>query len=165
MASPPQSLTTLLARLAASGTDFLLVGGLAAVAQGAPLTTIDVDVVHRRDPDNVDRLLAFLASVDARHRGRPPGQILRPSREALLGEGHQLLMSTLGPLDVLGAIEGGRGYEELLPDAVTIEVEGQRVRVLRLETLADLKRGATSPKDRLVLAILDDTLRRTGGGR
>ena len=46
MASPPQSLTTLLARLAASGTDFLLVGGLAAVAQGAPLSTIDVDVVR-----------------------------------------------------------------------------------------------------------------------
>ncbi len=28
MASPPQSLTTRLARLAASGADFLLVGGL-----------------------------------------------------------------------------------------------------------------------------------------
>ena len=41
MASPPQSLTTLLARLAASRTDFLLVGGLAAVAH----TTLDVDVV------------------------------------------------------------------------------------------------------------------------
>jgi hypothetical protein len=30
MASPPPSLTTLLARLAASGTEFVLVGGLAA---------------------------------------------------------------------------------------------------------------------------------------
>ena len=60
MASPPQSLTTLLARLAASGTEFLLVGGLAAVSQGAPLTTTDVDVVHRREPDNVARLLVFL---------------------------------------------------------------------------------------------------------
>src|SRR5512137_1229510 len=117
MASPPQSLTTLLARLAASGTDFLLVGGLAAVAQGAPLSTVDVDVVHRRDPENVDRLLAFLESVDARYRGRPAGQLLRPTRETLLGDGHQLLVTSLGPLDVLGAIEGGLGYAELLPDA------------------------------------------------
>ena len=62
MASPP-SLTTLLARLAASGADFLLVGGLAAVAQGAPLTTVDVDVVHRREEGNVDRLLAFLEGL------------------------------------------------------------------------------------------------------
>jgi hypothetical protein len=65
MASPPQSLTTLLARLAASSAEFLLVGGLAAVAQGAPLATVDVDVVHRRSPANADRLLAFLAPGSA----------------------------------------------------------------------------------------------------
>jgi hypothetical protein len=162
MASPPQSLTTLLARLAASGTDFLLVGALAAVAQGAPLTTLDVDVVHRRGPDNVDRLLGFLASVDARYRGRQAGSVLRPTRDALLGDGHHLLVTSFGPLDVLGAIERGRGYDDLLPDSATVEVEGQRVRVVRLQTLADLKRGATSAKDRLVLAILEETIRRTG---
>jgi hypothetical protein len=162
MASPPQSLTTLLARLAASGTDFLLVGGLAAVAQGAPLATVDVDVVHRRDPENVSRLVSFLESVDARYRGRPPGQVLRPTREALLGAGHQLLITDLGPLDVLGAIEGGRDYPSLLPEAVTVTVEGQPVRVLRLETLADLKRDSTGAKDRLTFAILEETLRRRG---
>lgn len=163
MPSQPLSLTTLLARLAASGTEFLLVGGLAAVAQGAPLMTIDVDVVHRRTADNVDRLLAFLSTVDARYRGRPPGEVLRPSREALLGSGHHLLTTSLGPLDVLGAIEGGRDYESLLPDTITLQVEGQQVRVVRLRTLADLKRGASTPKDRLVLATLEDTIRRSGG--
>jgi len=43
----PTNLTALLARLAASGVDFVLVGGLAAVAQGASFSTQDVDVVHR----------------------------------------------------------------------------------------------------------------------
>jgi hypothetical protein len=162
MASQPQSLTTLLARLAASGTDFLLVGGLAAVAQGAPLTTLDVDVVHLRDPDNVDRLLAFLTSVDARYRGRPAGQVLRPTHASLSGDGHHLLVTALGPLDVLGAIEGGRDYASLLPESITVAVEGQSVRVVRLETLADLKRGATGAKERLVLEILDETIRRRG---
>ena len=163
MASQPQGLTTLLARLAASGTDFLLVGGLAAVAQGAPLTTMDVDVVHRRDADNVDRLMVFLSSVDARYRGRPAGQVLRPTPESLLGDGHHLLVTSLGPLDVLGAIEGGRDYPSLLPDSVAVEVEGQAVRVVRLETLADLKRGATGTKERMVLAILEETLSRRAG--
>ncbi len=164
MASPPQGLTTLLARLAASGADFLLVGGLAAVAQGAPLTTIDVDVVHRRDADNVARLLEFLEAVDARYRGRPAGQVLRPTPEALGGPGHQLLATSLGPLDLLGAIEGGRDYRSLLPEAVTVTVEGQPVRVVRLEALAELKRGSTDPKGLLTLAILEETLRRRGGG-
>ena len=162
MASQPQSLTTLLARLAASGTDFLLVGGLAAVAQGAPLTTLDVDVVHRRDPSNVDRLIAFLRSVDARYRGRPAGQVLAPAPESLMGAGHHLLVTSLGPLDVLGAIEGGRDYASLLPESVAVLVEGQTVRVVRLETLADLKRGASGAKERLVLAILEETIRRRG---
>ena len=162
MDSPPSGLTTLLARLAASGTDFVLVGALAAAAQGAPLTTLDVDVVHRRGADNVDRLLDFLASIDARYRGRPPGQVLRPTREALLGVGHQLLTTNLGPLDVLGAVEGGRGYDDLVPESVAVEVEGERVKVLRLRMLAELKRGATSAKDLLTLAVLEDTLRRTG---
>jgi hypothetical protein len=163
MASPPPSLTTLLARLAASGADFLLVGGLAAVAQGAPLATLDVDVVHRRDPANVERLLAFLTSVDARYRGRPAGQVLRPEQEPLLGDGHHLLVTDLGPLDLLGAIEGGRDYPSLLPDSVEVEVEGQRVRVVRLETLVDLKRGASGAKERLVLALLEETLARRRG--
>ena len=39
MPSPPADLTTLLSKLATSGAEFVLVGGLAAVAQGAPLTT------------------------------------------------------------------------------------------------------------------------------
>ena len=163
MASPPQSLTTLLARLAASGADFLLVGGLAAVAQGAPLSTIDVDVVHRRDDGNVALLLAFLASVDARYRGRPAGQVLRPTREALLGDGHQLLITDLGPLDLLGAIEGGRDYPSLLPEAVTVSVEGHPVRVVRLEALAELKRGSRDSKGRLTFAILEETLRKKKG--
>ena len=162
MASQPPGLTTLLARLAASGTDFILVGALAAVAQGAPLTTLDVDVVHRRDPSNVDRLLAFLDSVRARYRGRPAGQVLRPTREALLGEGHHLLITEMGPLDVLGAIEGGRGHGDLVGSTITVQVEGQAVKVARLETLAELKRGATSAKGRLALAILEETLRRQG---
>jgi hypothetical protein len=133
MDSPPPGLTTLLARLASSGTDFVLVGAPAAVAQGAPLTTFDVDVVHRRGADNVDRLL---------------------------GTGHQLLTTDLGPLDVLGAIEGGRGYDDLLPESVVVEVEGKRVKVLRLRMLAELKREAKSAKDQLSLAVLEETIRR-----
>jgi len=46
------------------------VGGLAAVAQGAPLATIDVEVVHRREPANVDRLLSFLARSALRSGAR-----------------------------------------------------------------------------------------------
>jgi hypothetical protein len=160
MASGQPGLETLLVRLAASGAEFILVGALAGVAQGAPLATFDVEVVHRRDPANVDRLLAFLESVGARYRGRPAGQVLRPTRDALLGTGHQLLTTDLGSLDVLGAVEGGRDFDILLPASILLPVGGENVRVLGLPALIDLKRGATDPKARLALAVLEATLRR-----
>ena len=163
MASPPVELTTLLSRLAASGAEFLLVGGLAAVAQGAPLTTQDIDVVHRRTPENVDTLLAFLASLNARYR-RPGDAPLPPSRSALLGPGHNLLMTDLGPLDLLGGVEGGRGYDELLPAAVRIPLGDGTVQVVALSMLVELKRGSTSAKDKLTLSILEATIRRERGG-
>jgi hypothetical protein len=161
MPSPPAELTTLLAKLATSGAEFVLVGGLAAVAQGAPLTTQDVDVVHRRTTENVEKLVVFLSGINARYRERPDLAI-GPSRAALLGAGHNLLMTDLGPLDLLGAIEGGRGYDELTTSTVVVELNCHPVRILDLATLAELKRGATSPKDRLTLAILEETLRRRG---
>lgn len=159
MASPPAELTTLLSRLAASGVEFVLVGGLAAVAQGAPLTTQDVDIVHRRTAENVDKLLGFLATVNARYRGHS-GAALPPSAGALLGGEHNLLMTDLGPLDVLGAIESGRGYDELLPAAIPVAGVGHPVNVLGLGMLAELKRGSASNKDKLTLLILEETLRR-----
>jgi hypothetical protein len=80
------------------------------VVQGAPITTFDVDIVHRRSPGNVDQLLTFLAGVGARYRGRPEPP-LPPSRAALLGSGHSRFMTDLGPLDVLGAIESEAAYD------------------------------------------------------
>jgi hypothetical protein len=152
-------LATLLERLAATGTEVILVGGLAAVAQGAPITTFDADIVHRRTEGNVDRLIAFLLDIGAHHRGRPPPP-LPPDRQALLGAGHSLLTTRLGQLDVLGTIEEGRGYEQLLPDTVTIGMGGHPLRVLSLEAIVRLKRTSTHPKDKLRLPILEAILRR-----
>ena len=39
-------LSTLLERLLVTDVEFVLVGGLAAVVQGAPITTLDVDIVE-----------------------------------------------------------------------------------------------------------------------
>lgn len=150
MPSQPNDLTTLLSRLAASGVEFVLVGGLAAVAQGAPVTTFDVDIVHARTPENLDELMTFLGSVGARYRGRPGGDPLPPSRTALEGPGHSLFMTDLGPLDVL---------DDLLPDSISVDIGGTPVRVLSLSAIVRNKRKSKHPKDQQVLAVLEETLR------
>ena len=156
---PPADLTGLLERLCEAGVEFILVGGLAAVAQGVPTATFDVDIVPRQTPDNLHKLLAALRSLDAHYR-RSDGKILRPREAELRSPGHNLLMTTLGPLDVLGTIEQGLDYEDLLPKSIEIDAQGYQVQVLQLETMVALKRQSRHAKDRLMLPILEETLKR-----
>jgi predicted nucleotidyltransferase len=151
-------LTAMVRALHDAGIDFLVVGGLAAVLNGVPVNTFDVDVVHRRTPENVDRLLPVLESLDAVYRIQPERR-LRPVRSALLSTGHQNLLTRYGPLDLLGEIGNGLGYEELVPRSSEMLIaEGVGVRVLNLETLIEVKEQLNSEKDRAMLPTLRNAL-------
>jgi hypothetical protein len=143
----------LLRALLGGGVEFIVVGGVAAVFHGAPTTTVDLDIVHRRTTENVARLLATLETLDARVRD-PSGRILRPEAAALLGRGQVNLSTMLGPLDPLCVLHDGRGYEELLERSIELRDDTLRVRVLDLPTLIEVKRSTGRARDRLVLPIL-----------
>ncbi len=83
--------------------------------QGAPITTIDVAIVHNQSKENISKLITFLKSVDAIHR-RPDDKTIEPKEREISGKGHVLLTTRLGPLDILAVIEGERNYQELLYD-------------------------------------------------
>jgi hypothetical protein len=155
---PANALTTIVDRLVGARIRFVLVGGLAAVSQGAPITTRDVDIVHARDDANLDALLALLSDLHAHYRRSGPP--LAPQRAALAGTGHNLLATDLGPLDVLGAIEAGRDYDALLPDSVDVAFGDASVKVLSLEAILRFKRVSKHDKDKLMVPILEATLRR-----
>jgi len=137
---------------------FVLVGGLAAVLNGAPIHTYDVDVVYSREPANIEGLLNFLQEIDAVFRIQPERR-LRPTDGHFAAGGHLNLLTSLGPLDLLGSIGQGLGYSDLLPlsDEMAIS-DGIRVRVLNLETLISIKERLGSEKDAAVLPILRRTL-------
>jgi hypothetical protein len=140
-----------------AGVRFVLVGGLASVAQGVPMVTHDTDIVPDLDPDNTDRLFAFLHGRHARFRWRP-GPPLLLQRHHLGGTGHVLLATDLGWFDVLGAIEGGRRYPDLLPRSFAIDLDGRSIQVLDLEAIVELKRASKNDKDRAQLPLLEATL-------
>ncbi len=151
-------LSALLKGLNEAGVEFVLVGGVAAVAQGAPVTTFDLDIVHHQTDENIEKLMKFLKSIGAYQR-RPDDKVIEPDKRDLKGKGHVLLTTCFGPLDVLEAIEKGRGFKELLTDSVEIEFQGFKVYVLSLETIVALKRESKDPKDQYRLQILEETLR------
>jgi len=142
---------------AANDVEFVVVGMTAGILHGAPVTTIDLDVVHRRSPQNVARLLRVLGELDAVYRHDP--RQLRPEESHLSGPGHQLLVTRFGDLDCLGTIDEGRGYEELMPHTVEMRLSGgAAVRVLSLPALIEAKERAGRAKDLAALPVLRATL-------
>lgn len=151
-------LPALLATLCDAGVEFIIVGGAAAVIQGAPITTLDLDIVHRRTPENVSRLLDVLLRLDATMRYDLANRGLRPTAEMLAGKGQINLSTSLGPIDPLCELDEGKGYDELLVHSQSVIDEGRLLRVLDLPTLIEVKAKAGRPKDRMVLPILVATL-------
>jgi hypothetical protein len=146
----------LIAALGQAEIEFIVVGGMAAVLHGAPITTHDLDIVHRRAPDNVDRLHQLLLDIGAGQRGDP--RRTPPTLAALSGTGHLTLETDLGPLDVLCELEPGQGYDELIARAVRFTDGELSFDVLGLEALIEIKRRTGRAKDRLMLAELVATL-------
>ena len=141
--------------------DFVVVGGVGAVLQGAPIMTFDLDIVHSTEAGNIERLMAALESLDAMYRMQPERKI-RPQASHLLSA-HQLLITRHGPLDVLGAIGAGHTYGELIQEAIAIEIaDGVAVPVLELSALVTIKEETAGEKDQAVLPILRQTLRERG---
>ena len=140
---------------------FVIVGGVSAVLWGAPVMTFDLDVVHSRAPEDIDLLLAALRELGAHYRMHP--QRIEPNASHLESPDHQLLMTAAGPLDLLGTIDEGRGYEDLIAWASPVEVEGHVYHALRLEHLIEIKERAGRDKDRAVLGVLRHTLEEQDG--
>jgi hypothetical protein len=112
----------ILLRLADARVKAIVVGMAAAVIQGAPTMTWDLDIVHQRTSNNVERLLGVLNDIDSVARG--DGHRLRPNASPLLGPGHILLETRFGDFDCLGAIDGSRSHEDLLDASVPVELDG-----------------------------------------
>ncbi len=143
--------------LARNEVEFIVVGMGAGVLQGVPLTTLDLDILHRRTPENVDRLLSVLRELQATYRNDP--QKLSPTTSHLLGPGHQLLETINGDLDCLGSIDEGKSFEELLSSTVELKLsDADTIRVVSLETLVELKRRAGRPKDLAAIPHIESTI-------
>lgn len=76
---------TILNVLSQHRVSFIVVGGVAAVLSGAPVNTLDTDVLIERSPENLDRLLAALVELDAFYRDRAHRR-LQPRSPPAAGE-------------------------------------------------------------------------------
>ena len=115
--------------------DFIIVGGAAATAHGSSRLTEDLDLVYRRTPENILRLVESLAPFDPYLRGAPRGLPFMWDTQTVTNRLNFTLTTTIGPLDLLGEIAGGGQFENLAAYTLAIEVFGVRV-----QCLSNLKR-------------------------
>lgn len=72
--------------------DFIVVGGVAAVFEGAPIVTLDLDIVYDRSTENIPRLEAALRELNALYDD-PAGRRIVPDTlklETLGLHGHRV---------------------------------------------------------------------------
>lgn len=156
MPAPHHDFFKILQTFSEHNIDYIIVGGVCAVLHGAPITTFDLDVVHARDAENLERLLSALDELEAYYRDRP-GRKLKPKLSHIASPGHQLLMTNAGPLDLLGTIGNKLSYGDLIKNTDILTVDDLTVRILSLPALIDIKEEVGRDKDKAVLAILKQT--------
>ena len=142
------------------GVRYVVIGAFAAVVQGYPLTTRDLDVTADRAPDNLERLVPALVELEAKLR-TPDGAVEFPIESRLLAQADSWTLSTAaGPLDIRFAPAGTGGYRDLVRNAETITLRGTPVVVASIADIIRSKEAAGREKDRIALPALRRTLER-----
>ncbi|MEQ1886099.1 MAG: nucleotidyltransferase [Bryobacteraceae bacterium] len=152
----------LLTTLHVKRVEFIIVGGAAAVAHGSVRLTYDLDIVYRRTPENIARLVEALAPVHPYLRGVPPGLPFQWDAESLHRGLNFTLVTDIGDIDVLGEITGGGGYEDLLPHSIVLNLFETASPCLNLNKLIQVKRAAGRVKDFEAVAELEVIAEETG---
>ena len=145
----------LISTLSRANVEFIVVGGVAATGHGSARLTRDLDVVYRRTPENISRLVSALLPLNPYLRGAPPGLPFSWSEETIRKGLNFTLITKLGALDLLGEITGGGTYENILPHSIKLQLHGTECFCLGLDYLIKVKRAAGRPKDFEAIAELE----------
>jgi hypothetical protein len=143
---------------------YVVIGGIAAVAAGAPILTADLDVTPSKSRQNLTRLALALRDLDAklRTRGAPSGGPFPAEAEMLETADSWTLTTRAGNVDVMFSPAGTQGYDDLSRGATRERIAGVTVAVAALADVIRSKEAANREKDSMQLPILRRTLEQIG---
>lgn len=157
----------LLDALDRNAVDFVVIGGVAGLAHGSSYPTYDLDIAYARDPRNLERMATALRDIEVTLRGAPVDLPLQIDAKTLEAGMNFTFVTEFGEFDILGHVDGVRGYGELRAQSETLGVGGIPVRVASLHHLIGMKRRADRPKDQLMVEeyVVMERLRREWDAR
>jgi len=131
-----------------SSLEAIVVGSVAAVLQGSPVTTQDMDLLVRDTPTNRKKIAALGKRLGSRPRAISD---LSPALRIDL---------PAAAVDVLfDRLPGDLGFEALRARSLSIAVGRQTARVACLEDIIASKAACGRPKDLAQLPLLRETLK------
>lgn len=138
---------------------FIILGGVAERLLGSPRITDDFDICPATSRANLERLADVLNEVGA--RWLPPGlesegfDPVEPWNAASF-KGHTSLALTTpyGRFDIWLRPERTTGYDELIRNAVDVEVAGMKTKVVHLDDSIRIKRAIGDPRYLSHLSLL-----------
>ena len=145
----------LLRDLIAHGVDFVVIGGIALIAQGSARLTQDLDISYAPDPANLMALGQALLKLNARLRGVDEDVPFVPDERSLRKTQIRCLETDAGPLNLLLAPSGAPPYPKLRANADAVEIGGMRVLVASVEDLTAMKLAAKRPLDKADVETLE----------
>ena len=153
------SLRQLFEALCEGEVQFIIIGGMAAVAQGATTyVTAALDICYERSAQNCERIAAALAPFQPRLRGAPPGLPFVLDAATIQAGLNFTLSTTAGDLDLIGEVAGLGTYDLVLAHSEPLELFEFTCPVLTLEGLLKAKRATGRPRDVLLIPELEALL-------
>jgi predicted nucleotidyltransferase len=140
----------LLRLLLDAGVEFVLIGGVAAIAHGSATFNQDCDITAPLTEHNLARLMAALAPFHPRYALAIPKRPVTESPAELSRNRNLYLLTELGRLDILSEVPPVGAYAEVATRAISLDLYGRACRVISLDDLIAVKRHLGRDKDRLV---------------
>jgi hypothetical protein len=137
----------LLTALCKAEVSFVLIGGMAAVAQGSSYVTADLDIFYQRQNPNYAKITTALRPFNSRLRGVDPGLPFVLDEVTLRSGMNFTLTTDVGDLDLLGKIAGFASFQDAKALSEEIELFQRRIWVLTLDGLIHSKEATGRPKD------------------
>jgi hypothetical protein len=157
MAPPQHWFASVLNALAASGVDYVLVGGLATNAHGYTRATQDIDLVLRLEEDNLLKALGVLHDLGYLPRVPVPASDFADpvKREAWAREKHMVVFSMIHTEPLRPTVDLFLDYPmpwaQLFGRAIRRPTHGGEAVVCHLDDLIHMKEQAGRPQDLLDL--------------
>lgn len=146
----------ILESLTRADVKFVVIGMLAATLQGSPMRTEDIDICPETSPANLEALAGVLEELGAKEWDPRKGEEVDRdwSAELLQADKLWILRTDHGPLDLLFQPRGTDGYQDLVRNAVSVELGELQVPAASLRAIIQMKESAGREKDLMQLPSL-----------